>query len=74
MSINLSTKRLSIGIGEINDFFLVEAEFADIAAEIVARKRKAVLGTVAAAASVGIAVTTFWVLRARRIAARVQGA
>jgi len=74
MSIELSAKKLSICIGEISDFFLVEADIADIAAELAARKRKAVLGTVAAAASVGIAVTTFWILRAKRVAARMQGA
>jgi len=73
MNIALSAKKLFMCIGEINDFFLIEAETADIAAELAARKRKAVLGTVAAAASVGIAVTTLWILRARRIAARVQG-
>ncbi|MCL2215613.1 MAG: hypothetical protein FWB91_01205 [Defluviitaleaceae bacterium] len=55
-------------IGEINDLFLEEAEFADIAAYAASRKRLAKYGALAAVASVGVAVA-FRLLRSKRAAA-----
>ena len=63
------TKRLFVHIGEIDDVILEEAEAADIAVDIAtARKRYVRYGTLAAA-SFGVAITTFLVLRSRRAAA-----
>ena len=56
-------------IGGIDDSILEEAEFADIAAETVARKRYVKYGTLAAAATFGVAVTTYLLLRYRRVGA-----
>ena len=51
--------------GEINDYFLEEAESEDIAAIISSQNRLARYGKLAAAASFGIAVT-YLLLRSRR--------
>jgi hypothetical protein len=53
-------------IGDIYDIFLVEAETADIAAEIAAaKKRKRRNATLAAAGAVGIAFAV-WVVKTKR--------
>jgi len=53
-------------IGDIDDIYLSEAETADIAASVVAvRKRIVRYSALAAAASVGIAAT-YWIIRAKR--------
>ena len=61
-------KSLLLSIGEIDDLFLEEAESADIASfeatRTAARKRIVRYSTLAATASIGIAVTCF-VLRLR---------
>ena len=64
------TKKIFIHIGEIDDAIIEEAEYADIVADTeAARKRYVRYGTLAAAASFGVAITTFLVLRSRRAAA-----
>jgi len=70
MNIVLSAKRLCACIGEISDLILTEAEIADIAAEIAARKRKAKYGTIAACASVVVGMATFWIVRGRLAASQ----
>jgi len=54
-------------IGDISDEFLEEAEFADVVA--YTRKRAIKYGALATAATVGIAVTVWW-LKLRRTSAR----
>ena len=67
-------KRLFVNIGEIDDSFLEEAKSADIVADTAsARKRYVRYGTLAAAASFGVVITTFLVLRSRRAAANAGG-
>ena len=51
-------------IGEIDDLFLEEAFQTDILSEISAKKRLVQYGTIAAAASVGIALTV-WLIRSK---------
>jgi len=67
MSIDKSDreKRLFDSIGEVDDCFLDEAETADIASQLAARRRRAQYGAVGAAASLGIAVAV-WFLRPKR--------
>ncbi|MDR2182539.1 MAG: hypothetical protein LBE55_00020 [Clostridiales bacterium] len=73
MSESIKAKKLFICIGEIDDAVLEEAEAADIPAETVtARKRYVKYGTLAAAASFGVAVTTYLLLRYRRVSANVN--
>jgi len=67
MNIKDSAMRLFECIGEIDDLFLEEAYYADIASDIAAKKRMAKYGTIAAAASVGIALTV-WLIRSKRTA------
>jgi hypothetical protein len=62
-------KKLWTYIGEIDDAILEEAELADIAANVAARKRCVKYGTVAAAATFGIAAATYFLLRSRRATA-----
>ena len=63
-------KRLFAFIGEIDDSILEEAEFADIVADTVtARKRYVKYGTLAAAASFGVAVTSYLLIKSRRATA-----
>ena len=52
--------------GEIDDDFLEEADLVDIAASLAVRKRMMRYGTLAAAASVGIAVT-YWFIRSKKM-------
>ncbi|MCL2376993.1 MAG: hypothetical protein FWC76_06295 [Defluviitaleaceae bacterium] len=60
-------RRLFACMGEIADAIIEEAEMADIAAETaVTRKRYVKYGTLAAAATFGVAVTTYLLLRSRR--------
>jgi len=60
-------KKLFAYIGEINDTILEEVELVDIATETaVTRKRYVKYGALAAAASVGVAVTTYLLIRSRR--------
>ncbi|MCL2852344.1 MAG: hypothetical protein FWE20_04820 [Defluviitaleaceae bacterium] len=63
--------RLLACIGEINDSFLEEAESADIASDIAAHSRFVRYGKLAAAASLGLAVT-YWLLRSRRPAVSIK--
>jgi len=65
MNMKDSAMRLLECIGEIEDLFLDETYGADIAGEMAARKRKAQYGTIAAAASLGIALTV-WLIRSKR--------
>ena len=61
---------LLTSIGDIYDIFLEEAETADIAAELAAmtkRKTRIRNGTLAAAASVGIALTVWQWARMKSI-------
>ena len=62
-----SLKKLITCIGEIDDLFIEESEKA-IIYKTTQRKRIARYGTVAAAASFGIAVT-YWFLKSKRLAA-----
>ena len=63
--INIGAAMLLDCIGDIDDIFLDEADTADIAAGIAVRKRFVRYGALAAAASVGIAAT-YWFIRAKR--------
>ena len=70
MNIGESTLRLFYTIGDIDDYFLEEAELADIASDIALRKstrrkRVAGYGALATVASVGVAVA-FHLIRAKR--------
>jgi len=66
-------KKLFFCIGDIDDIILDEADIADIAAETAATRKKYVkYGTVAAAASFGVALTTFLLIRSRRVAANAS--
>ena len=58
---------LSACIGEIDDFFLEEADTADIASIVAKRKRIKKYSTLAAAASFGVAVTV-WLVKNKRVA------
>ena len=64
-------KKLFICMGNIDETILDEAETADIPSETAARKRKHAVryGALAAAASVGVAVT-YWLIRSRRLAVK----
>ena len=62
-------KKLWACIGEINDAILEEAELADIAANVAVRKRYVKYGTVAAAATFGVAAVTYLLVRSRRATA-----
>ena len=62
-------KRLFVCIGEIDDAILEEAETADIVADTAARKRYVKYGTLAAAATVGVATATFFLIKSRRAVA-----
>jgi len=62
-------KRLLICIGDINDSFLEEAELG-IIPNLTKRKYLVQFGGVAAAASIGIAVT-YWFVRYKRTAKSV---
>ena len=62
-------KKLWAYIGEIDEAILEEAELANIAANVAARKRYVKYGTVAAAATFGIAAATYFLVRARRATA-----
>ena len=63
-------KKLWACIGEISDAILEETELADIAAEaLTVRKRYVKYGALAAAATVGVAATTFFLLRLKRVTA-----
>jgi hypothetical protein len=64
MNKSAGAKRLFLYIGEIDDSFLEEGELADLVSGIVTRKRLVKYSTLAAAASVGIAVT-YWLLRSK---------
>ena len=67
---NSKSLRLFAHIGEIDDTILEEAESANIVADTAnTRKRYVRYGTVAAAASFGVAVT-FLLIRSRRLSAR----
>lgn len=57
---------LSLCISYIDDAFLEEALHADIAAEIIYRKRMKKYGALAAVASVGFAIAVS-VIRAKRV-------
>jgi len=68
--IDAKVKKLFACIGDIDDTILEEAETADILAETeINRKRRVKYGTVAAAATVGVAAATYFLLRARRATA-----
>ena len=55
-------------IGEISDMFIEEAELADISLKAVTRKKIAKYSAMAAAASVGIAVT-YWFIKSKKAVA-----
>ena len=60
--------RLLFCLGDINDYFLEEAETADLASIIASSHKRFVrYSKLAAAASFGLAVT-YWLFRARRTA------
>jgi len=65
--------RLLSCIGGIQDSFIEEAESAVTAPESTTRKRLVRYGTIAAAASVGIAVTYF-LIRSKRAASKAENA
>jgi len=64
----MKAKRLLTCLGEIDDFFLEEAESADIASG-VKRKRVVKYSALAAVASVSIAATYFLIRSKRTVAA-----
>jgi len=61
----MKEKRLLNGIGEMDDFYIDEAELTDVAAIIAARKRKMKYGALAAATASGVAVTA-WLIWSKR--------
>jgi len=69
MNINESALRLFSSIGDIDDYFLEEAQMADIASDIALRKarrkRFAGYGALATVASVG-ALVAFHLIRSKR--------
>jgi len=75
MNISESTLRFFTSISEIDDYFLEEAELADITSDIALRKsarrkRFAGYGALATVASVGVAVA-FHLIRAKRATTNV---
>ncbi|MCL2386863.1 MAG: hypothetical protein FWC89_04840 [Defluviitaleaceae bacterium] len=59
-------KKLWLSIGEIDENIIEEAELADIASTRQKRRRYVRYGTIAAAASIGIAATTFFILKSKK--------